>query len=59
MEQYDEAQETVPELRGVDLLEMLIEESDLKQRDLLPIFRHESVVADILARRRKLDGGAD
>ncbi len=54
MKQYDKERETVPELRGVDLLEMLIEESELKQRDLLSIFRHESVISDVLARRRRL-----
>lgn len=54
MEAYDEEQKTVPELRGIERIQMLIEESELKQRDLLPIFRHESVISDILARRRKL-----
>lgn len=54
LESYDEQQNTVPELRGVELLRMLIAESALKQRDLLPIFKHESVISDILAGRRKL-----
>ena len=54
MEAYDEQQETIPELCGVELLRALIEETDLKQRDLLPIFKHESVISDILAGRRHL-----
>lgn len=54
IEAYDEQQETIPELRGVELLCALIEESGMKQRDLLPIFKHESVISDILAGRRHL-----
>ena len=51
---YDEEQETIPELRGIDLLRTLIEESELKQRDLIPIFKHESIVSDVLSGRRHL-----
>lgn len=54
MEAYDEQQATVPELRGIALLRALIDESGLKQRDLVSIFKHESVLSDILNRRRKL-----
>ncbi|MEZ4869023.1 MAG: hypothetical protein R3C14_47315 [Caldilineaceae bacterium] len=54
LESYDEAQATIPELRGVELLQTLIEESDLKQKDLLPIFKHESIISDILNGRRSL-----
>ena len=54
VEVYDEEQETVPELRGIELLRALIEESALKQRSLLPIFKHESVISEILAGRRHL-----
>lgn len=54
MEAYDEQQETIPELRGIELLRVLLEESELKQRDLLPIFKHESVISEILAGRRHL-----
>ena len=54
VEAYDEEQETVPELRGIELLRALIEESALKQRSLLPIFKHESVISEILAGRRHL-----
>lgn len=53
-EAYDEQQKTIPELRGIELLAALIDESGLKQRDLLFIFKHESILSDILSRRRKL-----
>ena len=51
---YDEEQQTIPELRGIELLRILIEESELKQRDLIPIFKHESIVSDVLSGRRHL-----
>jgi HTH-type transcriptional regulator / antitoxin HigA len=54
MEAYDEQQETIPELRGVALLRALIDESELKQRDLISIFKHESILSDILSGRRRL-----
>jgi HTH-type transcriptional regulator / antitoxin HigA len=54
MEAYDEQQETIPELRGIALLQALIDESGLKQRDLISIFKHESILSDILNRRRRL-----
>ena len=54
VEAYDEEQKTIPELRGIELLRSIIEESGLKQRDLLLIFKHESIVSDILNGRRAL-----
>ena len=54
IEAYDEQQETIPELVGIDLLRALIDEGGLRQRDLLPIFKHESILSDILSGRRKL-----
>lgn len=54
LEAYDEEQQTIHELRGIELVRTLIEESGLKQRDLLPIFKHESIVSDVLSRRRNL-----
>lgn len=52
--QYDEAQETIPELRGVALLKGLMSEMGIKQKTLIPIFKHESTVSDVLHGRRKL-----
>ena len=54
IEAYDEQQKTVPELIGIQLLRALIDEGGLKQRDLLAIFKHESILSDILSGRRKL-----
>lgn len=54
LEAYDEEQDTVPELRGVELIRALLEESGLKQKDLIPIFKHESTVSSIFNGRRAL-----
>ena len=54
LEAYDEQQETISELVGIELLRALIDEGGLKQRDLLSIFKHESILSDILNGRRKL-----
>ncbi|ETX04580.1 helix-turn-helix domain-containing protein [Candidatus Entotheonella palauensis] len=54
LETYDDEQQTIPELRGIELVRTLIQEAGLKQRDLLPIFKHESIVSDVLSGHRKL-----
>lgn len=54
IEVYDEEQQTIPQLRGIELLRALIDELDLKQRSLLPIFKHESIISEILSGRRNL-----
>jgi HTH-type transcriptional regulator / antitoxin HigA len=41
-------------MSGAELLEVLIAEQNLRQRDLVPIFKAESIVSDVLHRRGKL-----
>lgn len=41
-------------LRGVELLKGLLELHDLKQKDLLPIFKSESIASAVLNGKRKL-----
>ena len=55
LEDYDEAQKTVVELRGLPLIRSLIDELGLKQKDLLPIFKFESTVSSVLSGRRQLN----
>ena len=52
--EYEEKQELVPDIYGVELLKVLIAELNLKQKDLVPIFKTESIVSDILKSKRKL-----
>jgi HTH-type transcriptional regulator / antitoxin HigA len=37
--EYEERHVLIPDLQGVELLKALIEELDLKQKDLVPILR--------------------
>jgi HTH-type transcriptional regulator / antitoxin HigA len=55
--EYEQTLEPLPGISGVELLEVLIAEQNLRQRDLVPIFKTESIVSDILHRRRKLTVG--
>ncbi len=52
--EYEQTLEPLPDISGVELLEGLIAEQNLRQRDLVPIFKTESIVSDVLHRRRKL-----
>jgi HTH-type transcriptional regulator / antitoxin HigA len=44
----------VPDIFGVELLNVLIEEWDLKQKELVPIFKTESIVSAVLNGHRQL-----
>ncbi|KOP23820.1 transcriptional regulator [Hapalosiphon sp. MRB220] len=52
--EYEQGQDLVPDIYGVELLKVLIEELNLKQKDLVPIFKTESIVSDVLNGKRKL-----
>jgi HTH-type transcriptional regulator / antitoxin HigA len=51
--EYEEKHVSIPDLHGVELLKALIEELDLKQKDLVPIFKTESIVSAILNEQRQ------
>jgi HTH-type transcriptional regulator / antitoxin HigA len=55
--EYEQKYHPIPDISGVDLLKVLIEEQGLKQKDLLPIFKTESIVSDVLHGKRKLTVG--
>ena len=52
--EYEEAQELIPDIHGVDLLKVLLSEFGLKQKDLVSVFKTESIVSDILNKKRQL-----
>lgn len=52
--EYENNQEAIPDIYGVELLKVLIEDSGIRQKDLVPIFKTESIVSDILNGRRNL-----
>lgn len=52
--EYEEKYVLIPDLNGAELLKALIDELGLKQKDLVPIFKTESIVSDVLKGKRKL-----
>lgn len=56
VEAYEEATENEAEyeLRGVALIKALLDEHNLRQKDLVPIFKTESIVSAVLNRHRRL-----
>jgi HTH-type transcriptional regulator/antitoxin HigA len=54
VEQYEQVHHPIPDIYGVELIEALLEEFDLKQKDLVPIFKTESIVSAVLNGHRKL-----
>jgi HTH-type transcriptional regulator / antitoxin HigA len=51
--EYEEKCVQIPDLCGVELLKALIDEFNLKQKDLVPIFKTESIVSAILNGQRR------
>lgn len=51
--EYEEKHVLIPDLSGVELLKALIDEFGLRQKDLIPVFKTESIVSAILNGQRK------
>lgn len=52
--EYEQIHHPIPDIHGVELIEALLEEFALKQKDLVPIFKTESIVSAVLNGHRKL-----
>jgi HTH-type transcriptional regulator/antitoxin HigA len=51
---YEDKNEPMPTLKGIELLKALLEESNLQPKDLASICQSESIILEILDRRREL-----
>ncbi len=51
--EYEEKCVSIPDLSGVELLKALINEFGLQQKDLVPIFKTESILSSVLKGNRK------
>jgi HTH-type transcriptional regulator / antitoxin HigA len=51
---YEQKNEIIADIYGVELLKVLIVERNLLQKDLIPVFKTESIVSDILNEKRRL-----
>lgn len=54
---YEERHHPIDDVHGVELLWQLMEERGLKQRDLVDVFKTESIVSEVLAGKRELNKG--
>ena len=52
--EYEERTVEVPDIHGVELLNILIEEWGLKQKELVPIFKTESIASAVINGHRQL-----
>ena len=52
--EYEQTLELIPDIYGVELLKALIEDFELRQKDLVHIFKAESIISDILREKRQL-----
>jgi HTH-type transcriptional regulator/antitoxin HigA len=55
IEAYEEEHHGIPEASAVELLRTLMEANELRQKDLVPIFGTESIVSEILHKKRELN----
>lgn len=52
IQEYEDKQVSIPDLYGIELLKELIKEKGLRQKDLVPIFKTESIVSAVLSGQR-------
>ena len=52
--EYEQKTEPIPDIHGIELLKVLMEDNELRQKDLIPIFKTESIVSNILNQKRQL-----
>lgn len=52
--EYEQTQEPVPDIYGIELLKALMTEYGFHESDLIPIFETESMVSDILTEKSQL-----
>jgi HTH-type transcriptional regulator/antitoxin HigA len=55
IEAYEEGHHPIPDASAIDVLRTLMEANDLRQKDLVPIFGSESVVSEVLHKKRDLN----
>src|ERR1700730_3167957 len=55
IEAYEEEHHSIPDASPVQVLRALMDANDLRQKDLAPIFGSESVVSEVLHKKRGLN----
>jgi HTH-type transcriptional regulator / antitoxin HigA len=55
IEAYEEEHHSIPDASPVEVLRSLMDANNLRQRDLVPIFGSESIVSEVLHKKRGLN----
>ncbi len=55
IEAYEEQHHSIPDAPPVGILRALMDANDLRQKDLVPIFGSESIVSEVLHKKRELN----
>jgi HTH-type transcriptional regulator/antitoxin HigA len=55
IEAYEEAHHPIPDASPLEVLRTLMDANGLRQKDLVPIFGSESIVSEVLHRKRELN----
>ncbi len=55
IEAYEEEHHSIPDAPAVEVLRRLMDANDLRQKDLVPIFGSESIVSEVLHKKRELN----
>ena len=55
IEAYEEEHHSIPDAGPVEVLRTLMDAHDLRQKDLVPIFGSESIVSEVLHKKRGLN----
>ena len=55
IEAYEEEHHSIPDASPVEVLRALMDANDLRQKDMVPIFGSESIVSEVLHKKRALN----
>jgi HTH-type transcriptional regulator/antitoxin HigA len=55
IEAYEEEHHSIPDASPVEILRTLMDANNLRQKDLVPIFGSESIVSEVLHKKRDLN----
>jgi HTH-type transcriptional regulator/antitoxin HigA len=55
IEAYEEVRHSIPDASPIEIIRSLMDANDLRQKDLIPIFGTESIVSEVLRKKRGLN----
>jgi len=55
IEAYEDERHSIPDSSPLEILRALMDANDLRQKDLVPIFGSESIVSEVLHKKRDLN----